>query len=705
MAVADDTTRLMPRGGLTIAAIVGLAASVLAIGGIPLLRDTLSMWDLGQGPSPYFIPSHALRLYILTPLVTLATAILFVAPGLSLAATFGRDKGVAYWLICAFAWSLPAITLPTAALQLATGAVLKGPAFGALVLAVALCCFGLLAFRLSQGRRMLLRIGPDRADLMVGIILFLLMLILLAPKFYWENFTGDGSGSLQFARLYIHTLWPFWMPEAGTIAKAPGLSMVLFVLPESWFVRLWGEAEFSVRAPYLMYLAMVYPVIAGLIRFGGPGLRDRAIHLGDHVLIAGALGVYTVTIIYSGGYNPYFGDSPMPAARETLAIALFLGYVLALAQDRLSMMVLTGLLASITIPTGGLWLGMVAVACWLVWGRSDPRRTRASLLVVLLAVAVSVLVPLLIGVLGLNYPAEGEFGVKAIVNRLRYVALTDWERFAFVIVPCGIVPAAFLLTWRSQDRMARVVTLATTAFFLFFYLQGYRVLLHHFAPVMLAPLVVFWRSPHLHTGVAAGFLRPLAGLGLVASLWLAWPAEMRLHDFDRGIGAAIETSGPVFETAERGPGDRFRGFEPKALAVAHDLLGQMFPIGYRDTDAQERFYGAPLVWWFYSEFPKPDGQAVNYRIKPLADASPADGAKFAEFDGYGLYIADPAVYEAHRTTVLPTDTGARIFVVSRDQMFGKGAKTGDRLVIDLVAVVRGIFGLKPPAADDTAQEG
>ena len=705
MAVAMDTARPGRKSGLAVGAVIGLLASLVAIGGIPVLRGTLGMWDLGQGPSPYFIPSQALPLYIFTPLITLATALLFLAPGLALAATFGRDKGVAYWLICAFAWSLPAITLPTAALQLATGIVLKGPAFGALVLAVAVACFGLLAVRLSQGRRLLLRIGPDRADLAAGVILFLLVLILLAPKFYWENFTGDGHGSLQFARLYIHTLWPFWMPEAGTIAKAPGLSMVLFVLPESWFVRLWGETEFSVRAPYLMYLAMVYPVIAGLIRYGGPGLRDRAIQLGDHVLIAGALGVYTITIIYSGGYNPYFGDSPMPAARETLAIALFLCYVLALAQDRLSMMVLTGLLASVTIPTGGLWLGMVAVACWLVWGRSDPRRTRASLLVVALALAVSVLVPLLIGVLGLYYPAEGEFGLKAIVNRLRYVALTDWERFAFLIVPCGIVPAAFLLTWRSQDRLSRVLTLATAAFFLFFYLQGYRVLLHHFAPVMLAPLIVFWRSPHLHMGVAAGFLRPLAALGLAAALWLAWPAEMRMHDFDRGIGAATETSGPVFEAAERGPGDRFRGFDPEALATAHELLGQLFPIGYRDTDAQERFYGAPLVWWFYSEFPKDAGQVVNYRIKPKDEAAAADGQMFAEFDGYGLYIADAAVYETHRTTVLPTDTGARIFVVSRDQMFGKGARTGDRLVIDLVAVVRGVFGLKTPVADQAAQEG
>ncbi len=63
--------------------------------------------------------------------------------------------------------------------------------------------------------------------------------------------------------------------------------MVLFVIPESWFVRLWGEWEFSVRAPLLMYLALLYPVLTQLIRTG----REAAAALrpADHALIVAAL--------------------------------------------------------------------------------------------------------------------------------------------------------------------------------------------------------------------------------------------------------------------------------------------------------------------------------------------------------------------------------------------------------------------------------
>jgi hypothetical protein len=694
MSVKDHQPQVAaPMRGVMLVAVLAVLAGVLAIPGIAPVRDALSMWELGTRANAYWVPGHATLLYLTAPLATLAAAVMFMTPGLALAATFGRPKGAAFWLVSGLAWSVLVITLITTAVQKASGVVLTGPAFGVLIAALSLGCLGLMTIRMSQGKRLMLQIGADRADLAIGVALFLACLILLSPKFYWENFTGDGSGSLQFARLFIHTLWPFWPADAGAIADAPGLSMVLFVIPESWFVRLWGESEFAVRAPYLMYLAMVYPVVAGLIRWAGAGVKDRPISPLDHLLIAGALGIYTMTIIYSGGYNPYFGDSPMPAARETLSIAMFLGYVLAYAQDRLAMMVMLGLMASVTIPTGGLWLGLVTLAGWLVWSPRDVRRTRGSLMVVVLAVAVSVAVPAIIGMLHLPYPGEGEFGIKAIINRLRYVALTDWERFLFLIVPCGTVPAAMLLTWRRQDALSRLLTLATAAFFLFFYLQGYRVLLHHFAPIMLAPVVVLWRSPLVREGALALPMRVATALGLAASLWLVWPAEMKVHGFDRQIGDFIEVTGDRFDTAPRGPGDRFRGFSIQAINTAHELLGQLFPIGYTDQAAKDRFYGAPLVWWFYSEFPKADGQAINYRIKPVIDAAPSDGTLLAEHDGYGLYIADQALYDAQRATRLPTDTGAAIFVVSRDQMFGKGAQSGDRLVIDFVAVARGILGL------------
>lgn len=676
----------------------GVVAALCGFGAA-WIGQTVGLYELGAGPKPYFVPERALLLYLLTPLATLAAAMMFMAPGLMLAAAVGRQKGLAFWLIAGFGFSVAAITLATTVLQAATGNVLKGWDFWLLVVSVGMIAFGALAARVLGGGGIALRPGKDREDIAVALMLFLGCLILLSPKFYWENFTGDGHGALQFARLFIHRLWPFWPPEAGVIAQAPNLSMVLFIAPESWFVRLWGETEFAVRAPYLLYLALLYPVLAGLIRTG----RTALLRLPDHLLIAGALAVYTVTIIYSGGYNPYFGDSPMPAARETLAIAMFFGFVLALAENRFAMMLATGVMAAITIPTGGLWLGLVALATWVVWPKTPQmgsaqsergQRVRRAFVVIGLVLIIGGVVPKLGGLFGLPYPDDGEFGPRAIINRLRYVVLTDWQRLMFVIVPCGIVPILAMFTWRRQDAVARVLVLASVVFFVFFYVQGYRVLLHHFAPVMLVPLVVFWRSPLLEAGPLAVPLRPVAGLGIIAALWLAWPQEMKMHGHDRAIGQLVETSGPVFGTStpDSAAGDRFRGFDPRALNVAHHLLGKLFPIGFKNADPKERFFGAPLVWWYYSEFPKPAGQKINYRVKPLADATPADGTLFEQFEGYGVYIADEALYAQNRGMIVPTDTGAQIFVVPRERMFGGGAQSGPMRVFDLVQVARGLIG-------------
>ena len=661
--------------------------AISAMAGINTVQHTVGLYELAGSANPYFIPSSFWLLYVLTPLASLASALFLMAPGLMLAACLGARKSLALWLLIGFGWNVVLLTAVISVFQLATGIVATGWLFWKLIGMVGLACLALLAWRQEKGHEALVDLGKDRGDLAIAALMFLGCLILLSPKFYWENFTGDGSGSLQFARLFIHTLWPFWMPEAGTIGQAPGLSMVLFVAPESWFVRLWGETEFAVRAPYLLYLAMVYPVLVALIRWQ----REVRLSLTDISLIVATLGLYSLTILFSGGYNPYFGDIPMPAARETLAIALFLGFVLAFAEGRFAPMLVIGLMVSITIPTGGLWLGLVAVAALLVWRPKDRARVVGAFWVVGAVIAVLVLLPKLFLMAGLPYPVEGEFGLKGIVNRLRYVVLTDWQRFAFLIVPGGILPALFLLYWKPQDRLARLISLVTIAFFLFFYFQGFRVLLHHFAPIMLAPLVVFWRSPAL-TGPAAGALRGVLAFSIAASYWLAWPNEMKMHSFDRSIGAAIETLGPRFETALPEPGERFRGFSPQAIDTAHVLLGQLFPIGYGNDEAKQRFFGAPLVWWYYSEFPKAAGQAVNYRIQPLTDAIAADGAPFAEHDGYGLFIKDSGLYEKHRTTLLPTDTGAAIFAIRRDRMFPSAPSEDGVRVFDLVAVARSLRG-------------
>lgn len=669
-------------------ALVVLLAAAVSLAGIAPLRAVLGLWHLGARANPYWVPEHALSLYVVTPLTALATSLFLLAPGLILAAVFGAGKRAAAWLVSGLAISLVLLSAVTSLFQLASGVILRGGGFFALVLGVIIACLAIAALRLRAGHASRLRLAGEAGDLWIAAGIFWLFLALLAPKFYWENFSGDGSGALQFARLHIARIWPFWMDEAGTIKQAPGLTSVLFVLPESWFVRLWGETEFSVRIPHMLYLALLFPVLTALVRVGRtavPGLADRA-------MIAAALFVYSVSVIYSGGYHSYFGDSPMPAARETLAMVAFMAYILFFIEDRCWLMAAAGIMGYLSIPTGGLWLVLWPAAVIVTWRPLPRRRLIAAAAVLAVAGAVAILGPVLIRLAGLPVPGA-EFSAEAVVTRLRFVAFTDWNRFAFLAVPGGIVPALFLLTWRWQDRIARALTLVTVVFFLFFYLQGYRVLLHHFIPAMIPPIVILWRSALLQRAQLALPLRLGAGLGLVGALWLAWPNDIGMHGFERSFGQFIATEGPRYDSAPRAEGERFRGFEPKALDTFHELFGRLLPQGYEDDTPKERFYGAPLVWWYYSEFPKPEGQVVNYVLKPLAAARPEDGTLFDSYDGYGLFIRDQALFEAHRGTILPADTGAPILMTKRSVIFGRGAKWGDRIVIDLVPLARRLLGL------------
>lgn len=666
---------------------LGLAA-LLAFAGLSRIGAAVALHDLAALPNPYWVPEHALLLYVLAPLASLGLCLFFLAPGLLLAAAFGRPGGLAVWGLQGLALALLLLVPVPALVETLTGATLRGRDFLLLVLVLALPGLLALLLRARAGRAAAIPVHPG--DLALALGAPLLVLLLFSAKFWWEAFSPDGSGGLQFTRLFVATHWPFWPETAGTIAKAPGLTSVLFVFPNAWFVRALGEAEFAVRVPMLLYLMLLGPVLAALVRTGREEVRTGAVL---PLLLAAALVLFAFATVYSGGYLPWFNDSPMPAVRETLAVTLFLGHVLAFAEGRRGLMVATGLLAHLTIPTGGFWLLLWPACVFLLWRPRPWDRLFRSAGTLALAGAVSVLGPPLIAALGLPFPG-GEFDAAAIVDRLRYVALADWNRLAFLIVPCGILPAAFLLLRRGQDPLSRALSLAAILFFVFFYLQGYRVLLHHFMPAMLVPLVVFWRHPLL-AGRHGPLLRAGAVAGLAAAFVLAWPREMRLHTFDREIGREVLASGPVFEgspgAGPRLPGDRFPDFNPVALDIAHELLGRTFPIGWTEADAQESFFGGPLVWYYYSTFPRPEGLVPNYLIRPLAE--PGEGTLLAEHLGYGLYVRDADLHARHRSTKLPVNTGAPLLATPRDVIFGRGAKWGSRVVIDLVPPARALLGL------------
>ena len=124
---------------------------------------------------------------------------------------------------------------------------------------------------------------------------------------------------------------------------------------------------------------------------------------------------------------------------------------------------------------------------------------------------------------------------NALLNRIRYLNLTDWHRFAFLIFPSGILPALTLLLYRRQDSLSRIVTLITVGLFLLFYVIAFTAL-HHFVAIMVLPLIVFWRVWLVAPLRQRRFAVALAGAGALTAFWLSLPQHFELNRDTRAVG-------------------------------------------------------------------------------------------------------------------------------------------------------------------------
>ena len=125
-----------------------------------------------------------------------------------------------------------------------------------------------------------------------------MFLAVLAPKFYWQTFTGDGMDSFEGARLLFVQPVPFWDRAAGSISNFPSMRSLLSFYPISWFLRLFGEIEISARLPMVLYLTAIYAAIVGLAQHGRSRLKTTQLSL-----IWLGLAIYLVVMTYSNTYN------------------------------------------------------------------------------------------------------------------------------------------------------------------------------------------------------------------------------------------------------------------------------------------------------------------------------------------------------------------------------------------------------------------
>jgi hypothetical protein len=668
---------LSPRAAVKLA--LGLAAAWLPALLAPRWVGAAAELVTPDRMPAYFPMERPGLLFLGAPVVVLSACILLLSPGLLLAIALNRGKNLAEWLLFGFALSLTIVSAAAGIAQSLLGAPLQGGRFAGVVIACSLLALGFLFAQLKRGRSVTHPLtGPsERATLLLTLAVPYVLLCVFAPKFFWENFNGDGAHAFESTRLLLVQPVPFWPAETGDIAEFPGLVSMLFAFPASWFIRLFGELEVAARLPVLLYLVALHAALVALIEHG----RSAPLLILDRALLWLALVVYFVTMAFSATYAPYSADIALPATEDTLRVVCFLGFVLCFVESDRKWMYFFLALTFLSSPSGSmivvLWL---AAAVW-VWRKQRQAlclRVAAGLAVCMVAAAI---LPFLLRAAGLPEPGQ-EYGASQMVRRFVRLQLLDFQRFAFLAIPAGILPALALFDWKRQDEIARCLTLVTVAYFATFYVQAH-ISLHHFVPAMLLPLVVFWRSGRVSDPKYRLGFRLATAAAAIAALVLSLPRAMSVDTSGRVVGAMLD--------------NRFPGYELSKPAVFREaeLLRELFPFDWDPRVPAESYGGTPLVWNYYAQRHNGPTRSVNYVLQPSSWPAPSNMQVVAREGEAAVYVANRELWDRHRALRPPTPAGAPVYSISRAVLFRSVPPHGGPPIIDVAEV---LGKLVPPLA-------
>lgn len=595
----------------------------------------------------------------------MAASALLVAPGLLFFLAFARpSERFEFWLLKGFTLALFGVPAVAAAVQAVTVTQMTGPAFILLILLLCIPSIGFLAQRAMPS------FMHNRSRDVIGMILLpLAILLLMTPKFYWEALNDDGAHSLLSATLFITQGLPFWPPGAGDIGGYPTTKMMTEVFLQTGFVRLLGAHESTLRFAYLPGISILFGVMLSF-------LRDRNKQTDTQTILGlgAALLLFSFVMAFNPSYNPYFADIALPMSREPLIFLGVLGYILFFMEKKFTWMAVVSSLALLSSPNGILLIGFFLIAHFILVRPLPVREVIIGGLVVLVVVSLASALEMVLKMSGL-IETSGEFNTSSILHRLRYVTIFDTQRFLFWLLPCGILPGLALLAWPWQDRLSRILTLMTVAYVLFFYVQAYRILPHHFAPAALMPLIVFWRLRPVQSAQSFALIAALAGLAI--STWISWPETLRPFMLTRDLGhrIAIETeSDPFFDLDE--------------IRITQDLIAHAFPPIWTETELQDRQMVGSTSVYVHARMPVPEGVVKDYFIRDEAHPLKAGEVVIGDaIDGRVLVVRDKEIHEKDLRRRGTQRSIADAYHVPFDTIFGRGVRSGDRPVWDIARLV------------------
>ena len=606
-----------------------------ALLGHQIVARVSGLYRLGAEPHPYFQPFDGWLLYFLTPLVIVSSFSLFLSPGALLAIALDQAENAAEWIVFAFGHSLVLWILLSSGAKLLLGSPVTSALLLSLWLGATAVVWLLLVLRVKTRRGLrwpiTQRSDARRIAWLVGASV--LGIVALIPKLFWENFNVDGVEAFEFGRSLTTQILPNWEIQDGVFGLYH--NFLLFAYPNYWFINLFGPFEAAARLPFLLYLIVLFAALILLIEWA----RPRQLSAGEEAMIWLGLSVYVVVHTYNTNYDSFFADLAEMAATDTLWVTCFLSACYALWTNRTGWFWLFALMTYTASPGGLLLLAALVPATFFSGSAARMEQLRTVVSVIAVCLVVGVAYELFYSGLVMGQ-VNNQFSAKNMLRRLYPPTFTEFVRFNALVFPSGILPALSLLAVRRKDHAAWVIGGVTVIYFGAIYLQAWTSL-HQFTPVMILPLVVFWRVYLDFSPAVQKWLLPSVALTTIASLYLSLPRHFQINLAIREFGQAT-----LYKI-----GDYERSYE-RALRGGASLAA-LIPIGYRLQYPDQPWGSDPASWIYYATREKPPGTTINYVVQPSSEPAPGGLNPVSTENGVSVYVRDQEIWRRHRERELP----------------------------------------------------
>jgi hypothetical protein len=647
MAESNTTPTATPTLVAALKLLAGFAiCAALVAATRPMLIRAASLYPLELPQNPHFVPEHALLLYIIVPAGLCAFLVILLAPGL-LAVLIARGAtSVTDLVVRGFAAAFALRWILGVFVTSVVGHQWSAASFFAVDLAVTTLLSAWLLFRVRAGTAPAWpRFSPvERRRLAAMVALPVVIAVTLLPWFLWQDMNGDGFEILITGRSLAEFPMPRFPHPSGF--QGLGLGIIATAFPVHWFSMWIGPFEAAARFPFLLYLPLLFAVLVELIEHRSPRRLDAF----EELALALALCAFAATLAFNGSYADYTADIAMPAGTDSLAVFCIAGTVLSLWRRETTWLLGFALIGYFARPSELLLLLLLGIAVV-----AAPSGERAGWI---LRVAGAVLLCIGARFLYENVYAPWASGgmrpgylSNTMIRRLQYLTFFDVRRFLFLVVPSGFVAAGSLVLVRRQDSWSRTLTLACAAYFLFFYVQAF-IALHHFAPIMVLPLVVWWR---LALG-PGGFRRAalVAAAGAVAAILLALPPQFHIYRSARAIGE---------RTAFRIGDYQGRYAELRRAIDGARVLETLFPPRSRVVDPSKELAVSNLEILHYASRFAPDVARADYLVQPATNPPPAGFIPVAWKSGVGTFVRDSSVWQRDRQAAPSTNFASAIYAI------------------------------------------